>query len=320
MLKYIYPILLTIVLLSACQNEEKIIPPPEIFLKMPVDGFEFDTDSAELIEPIITYDIKSTYKWLEGSTEINDGKKDYLFENNPLGTYKYTFEVETPSGSDKMDITVHSLEINTFEEFKDFNDNGYFNSPEAGFHHFPPVHYPCEYDAATPSAWNGFAISKNASKTDSDSKGEFSVYGSSAADESKNFTIFKQVDGKTNYISFDEDESHVVKSIAVNNCTRTYLYMNTHFDKKGGLDYFKLTINGLDASGTKISGPVEVLLADYRPEQTAQKFLLSEWKVVELKELGSVNKLEFKLTSSHDINPESELPMYFCMDNLKISE
>ena len=322
MLKYIFlSLLILMIFISACENEEKIIPPPEIFLQIPEGGFDFDTDSVEIIEPKITYDINSLYSWFEDGNEIdNNGEKDYTFENRELGKYILTFAVETPYGDDTMDITVHSLDINTFEEFDNFNDDGYFNQPENGFHLFKYIQYPCEYIDESTDGWNGFAISELASTSDSETKGEFSVYSTSGADESDNFTIFKQVEDKSNNISFNDNEAHKVKSIAVNNCTRSYIYMSGGFNKKEGKDFFKLSINGLDESGSQISGPVEFLLADYRPEQTQDKYIIADWNTISLTELGLVHQLEFKLTSSRDDDPEFELPMYFCLDNLKVIE
>ncbi|WP_430815880.1 DUF4465 domain-containing protein [Carboxylicivirga sp. RSCT41] len=303
----------------SCKNEEKVIPAPEIYLQIPEGGFNFDTDSAEIIEPKITYDINSVYAWYENNTLFHD-EKDYTFENRPLGTYEFMFTVLTDSGDDTMNIKVHSLDINSFEEFDNFNDNDYFNSPTEGYHQFKYIQYPCIFDEAAPDDWSGFAISKNASTSDSSTKGEFSVYGKSAADDSDNFTIFKQVENISNTISFEDGQSHIVKSIAVNNCVRSYIYMQNGFNKKEGQDYFQLNIYGLDEAGTVLSGPKEVLLADYRPEVTAEKYILGEWLTVDLKELGSIRQLGFKLSSSRDDDAAFELPMYFCLDNLYIIE
>jgi len=301
-------------------NEEKEIPPPEIYLQMPEGGFDFDTDSVELIEPKITYDIKSTYAWFENDEQFHD-EKDYIFQNKELGSYEYKFTVETAYGSDVMDIMVHSLHINTFEEFDGLNDDGYFNSPEAGYHLFKEfVQYPCFYDANTSENWGGFALSDNTDKSDADIENEFSVYASSGADESDIFTVFKQVEGANYPITFSDGKSHKIKSIDVNNGTRSYLTMQSGFNKKEGQDYFLLSVNGHDASGAVISGPVEFLLADYRPEQTGDKYIISEWSKVDLTALGHVHQLSFTLSSSRDDDNEFDLPMYFCLDNLKIIE
>lgn len=319
MTKYSFIIVIVSLCILSCQNEEKVIPSPEIFLQIPEGGFDFDADSVEIIEPKITYDINSIYAWFENDNLFHE-EKDYTFENRALGTYEFQFTVLTDYGDDTMNITVHSLDINTFEEFDNFNDNGYFNSPAADYHQFKYIQYPCIYNEAAPDDWSGFALSENASTSDSSTKGEFSVYGKSAADDSDNFTIFKQADGVANNIRFADGQPHVIKSIAVNNCTRSYIYMQNGFNKKEGKDYFQLNISGLDQDGAIISGPVSVLLADYRPEITAAKYIISEWQKIDLRQLGLIHQVAFNISSSRDDEPEFELPMYFCLDNLQVIE
>ncbi len=319
MFKHLTILLISTLLLTACNNEEKVIPAPEIFIQMPDGGFDFDTDSVETISPQITYDINSQYAWYENDELIHDGRV-YTFKNRSLGKYEFMFTVLTPSGDDTLYVTAHSLDINSFEEFDGLNDDGYNNSPESGLHTFKYVEYPCAYDAAAPADWGGFALSDNTKKTDATVENEFSVYASSGADESDIFMMYKQQDGANLSINFNDGNAHVVKSIEVNNSTRSYLTMQSGFNKKEGKDYFLLSITGLDASGTVISGPVEFLLADYRPEATADKYIISEWSKVDLTELGAVNQLAFKLSSSRDDDAEFDLPMYFCLDNLKIIE
>ncbi len=321
MFKYSYILVLIVLAFFACDNNEKVIPPPEIFLQIPEGGFDFDIDSVEHIEPKITYDINSEYAWFEIEEQVEEQVSDKLiftFENRPLGEYNLKFTVVTPYGDDTIDIVAHSLDINGFDDFENLNDDGYFNSPTAGFHQFKYIQYTCQYDAATPADWAGFALSDNTQKTDATVDNEFSVYASSGADDSDVFMVYKQQEGSVFPVTFEDDQAHVVKSIEVNNSTRSYLTMQSGFSKKEGKDYYLLSISGLDASGTTISGPVEFLLADYRPELTGDKYIVSEWEKIDLTDLGSVHQLAFKLSSSRDEDEAFDLPMYFCLDNLKI--
>lgn len=317
MYRFLFLILFSAITFAACQIEEKVIPPPEIFMQIPDGGFDFDTDSVELIEPKITYDIKSEYIWKEKDVTFHT-EKIYEFKNRPLGTYLLNFTVTTPYGEDAMDITVNSLDINSYEEFKQLNDKGYYNNPESGYHQFKYVQYPCYYNSNAPEEWGGFALSDNTKKTDATVANEFSVYASSGADESEIFAVYKQLANQAFPVRFSDGNAHIVKSIEVNNSTRSYLTMQSGFNKKEGKDFYLLSITGLDAAGTKISGPVEFLLADYRPELTSDKYLVSEWKKIDLTELGAIHQLAFVLSSSRDDDPEFNMPMYFCLDNLKI--
>ncbi|WP_439185340.1 DUF4465 domain-containing protein [Carboxylicivirga taeanensis] len=319
MLKHIYIILCAALLTAACQNEEKVVPAPTIYLQVPEGGFDFDTDSVEVIEPKITYDINAEYAWYENGTLIQN-EKILTFENRSLGKYKFLFTVLTPTGDDTLSFTAHSMDINSFEEFKQLNDDGFYNSPESGFHQFKYVRYTCHFEAANPANWGGFALSNNTNKSDASTDNEFSVYANSGAEDSEIFMVYKQLADTNFSISFNDGNAHVVESIEVNNATRSYLAMNNNFNKKEGKDYFLLTINGLDATGTPVSQPVEFLLADYRPELTASKYIVTDWEEINLSQLGAVHQLTFNLSSSRDDDTTFEMPMYFCLDNLKISQ
>jgi len=316
--KLIYTIAITLLILGACTSEEKVIPAPEIFVQMPEGGFDFDVDSTEIIEPKITYDINGEYIWSENGSAFYY-EKIYNFKVDELGSHDYTFEVETPYGTDQMAIPVHALHINTFEEEEDkLNDNGYFNNPEAGYHEYKTyIRYPADYDAAQTENWSGFALSENTNKTDATINNEFSVYNSSGADESDLFTVFKESETIDHRISFHDGNTHTLKSVSVNNNTYTYLTILNGFDKKEGKDFVLLTITGYDAAGSETNN-IEFYLSDYRPTETAEKFIISEWNKLDLSSLGNVQSIGFKITSSVDDDPNFILPKYVCIDNLKV--
>lgn len=67
-------------------------------------------------------------------------------------------------------------------------------------------------------------------------------------------------------------------------------------------DYLLLTITGM--LGTKVTGTVEVKLIDGVE-------CIHEWKEVDITSLGSIDTIDFKLTSSRD-----DFPLYCCLDDL----
>ncbi len=82
-------------------------------------------------------------------------------------------------------------------------------------------------------------------------------------------------------------------------------------------DWFKLTVYAYH-QGQRSADSVEVYLADYRFSDTAQDTIYRGWKWVNLRPLGPVDSLEFRLSSS-DIGPFGvNTPLYFCMDDLTI--
>ena len=81
-------------------------------------------------------------------------------------------------------------------------------------------------------------------------------------------------------------------------------------------DWFKLTIEGLDASGASID-TVDFLLADYTD---ATGSIVSEWTFVDLSSLGSnVSQLAFSLSSTDNSYGYMNTPAYFAMDNLTVA-
>ena len=81
-------------------------------------------------------------------------------------------------------------------------------------------------------------------------------------------------------------------------------------------DWFKLTIEGLDASGSSID-TVDFLLADYTG---ATGTIVSDWTWVDLSSLGSnVSQLAFSLSSTDNGTWGMNTPNYFAMDDLTIA-
>jgi hypothetical protein len=80
-------------------------------------------------------------------------------------------------------------------------------------------------------------------------------------------------------------------------------------------DFFILTISGLDASEV-VTGSVEFVLADYRFEDNADDYIVTDWSWVDLSSLGSVSGLAFSLASSDTGGGFINTPAYFAMDDL----
>jgi hypothetical protein len=120
-----------------------------------------------------------------------------------------------------------------------------------------------------------------------------------------------------------EDESQVA-GFYITNTTYAYYSMleGDEFCKKFGgdsgsdPDYFKLTVEGYDNSGSK-KGEVHFYLADFRDSDNSKDYIVDEWKWVDLSSLGKVKKLKFLLSSTDNGNYGMNTPAYFAMDNLK---
>lgn len=87
---------------------------------------------------------------------------------------------------------------------------------------------------------------------------------------------------------------------------------NSYGGQFGDGDYFKLIINGYDASQT-LTGSVEVVLADYR---NGLRFILDQWKTVSLLGLGDATSLKFDFYSTDSDQYGPRTPTYVAVDNL----
>ena len=78
-------------------------------------------------------------------------------------------------------------------------------------------------------------------------------------------------------------------------------------------DWFLLTITG--KLGGALTETVEFYLADYRSDEDS---IVDDWTWVDLSSLGTVDTLEFGLTSSDTGNFGMNVPAYFAMDSMDV--
>ncbi len=123
----------------------------------------------------------------------------------------------------------------------------------------------------------------------------------------------------------------VIQSIDITNTTYAYLSMrdgdsfgkqfgspngaNGQPDGTNGEDWFKLTFTGLDEN-SQTTGTVDFYLADFRFADSTQDYLIDTWNTVDLSSLGSIQFLNFELSSSDVGNFGMNTPAYFALDNL----
>ncbi len=85
-------------------------------------------------------------------------------------------------------------------------------------------------------------------------------------------------------------------------------------------DWFKIQFIGVTEDG-KVSAPVEAYLADYRSEKESERYILNEWKMVDLKPLtvnGPVKYIYIQMASSDSGQWGMNTPAYFAIDGLQV--
>jgi hypothetical protein len=120
---------------------------------------------------------------------------------------------------------------------------------------------------------------------------------------------------------------HQVYGMYVTNTAFDYLSMKfgDHFAKKfGGTtgtdpDWFRLTVSGW-YQGALLTDSIQFYLADFRSADTAQHYILKNWKFMNLLSLGNVDSLFFAFSSSDTGVNGLNTPAYFALDNFMTTD
>lgn len=173
--------------------------------------------------------------------------------------------------------------------------------------------------------WAGWGYSQMTDTTTPGFGNQYSAIPGSGASGSATYGVAFTAGGtpqaETSRITFDQPVSLI--EAALTNTTYAALSMRDGdgFAKQfGGAsgsdpDYFLLTITGRDAADA-ITGSLEFALADYRFANDALDYIVLEWVLVDLSDLGTVTALEFELASSDNGQFGMNTPSYFALDDL----
>ena len=220
-------------------------------------------------------------------------------------------------------VDFEDLPLNPGQHFYNGEDgSGGFVSQQVEFvNTFNPVY----------GSWSGWSYSR---ETDNHSPGftnQYSAYPGGGASESEKYGVaFSSLNGGGvgSYPEIFLPPGKIPHSIKVTNTTYAALSMldGDAFSKKFGgptgdaPDWFRLSVIGLDAAREPV-GEVEHYLADYRPTNPAEDYVLDVWQKVDLRPLASreVAILQMQLHSS-DTGPFGmNTPAYFAADDLVLT-
>lgn len=171
-------------------------------------------------------------------------------------------------------------------------------------------------------SWGGFAGFAVSNRTDTTTPGfgnQYSTIAGGGAGGSESYGVFY-----ASSLNIVLPSPSALVGAQITNTTYAGLSMLNgdpfakQFGGTTGLDpdYFRLIIEGLDASGAS-TGTVEFMLADYTAPGTADDYVVDDWTFVDLSSLGVVSRLAFAFESS-DVHPEFGIntPTYFAIDDL----
>lgn len=205
----------------------------------------------------------------------------------------------------------------SFESFE-IPSRGYLNGDErVSFYSDGGLVFPVNYN----TMWNfwsgGFAISN---KKDRNTPGYTNLY--SAGTGSGVFGSEQYAIGQNN-AKIRLDNKGLLSGLYVTNTTYAIKSMENgdQFAKKfGGAsgvdpDWFLLSVIGFESGAAK-SDTIRFYLADFRSSEPSRDYILKTWRWLDLSKLGSVDSIQFKLTSSDVGSSGMNTPAFFAIDNV----
>jgi len=173
--------------------------------------------------------------------------------------------------------------------------------------------------------WSGWAISNKTDVTTPGFTNQYSCIAGSGVNGSSAYAV-TFVNQNCLLSTVNAAESGVVNGFYINNSTYTYLSMQDGdaFAKKFGgeegtdPDFLYVTIK---EKGDRDKGDsLNVFLADFRSDNSADDYILDEWTYVDLTIFENVDTLTFEMHSSDVGAFGINTPTYFCMDNMETAD
>lgn len=173
------------------------------------------------------------------------------------------------------------------------------------------------YDIGFGGFWTaGWAYSKTNDTTSGDYLNLYASYANKGAGNSSNYAVGQ------NFNNFKVNQN-TLQGLYISNSTYAALSMKNGdaFAKKFGgttgndSDWFKLTVNAYK-NGILKTEKVDFYLADFRFTDNTQDYIVKDWTYLNLLPLGSLDSLQFTLTSSDTGQFGMNTPAFFCVDNI----
>lgn len=212
-----------------------------------------------------------------------------------------------------IDFETFDLPIDTFDNGSDLSGGFELNPLLLENNFIPDPNFP---------SWSGWSISTMRDDTTRGFTNQYSAISASGFNGSGTYGVSF---GATNQLKFADNQSRAFQEIYVNNGTYAYysILEGDQFARKFGgetgeePDFFLLTIKGWK-DGLLTEDSIDFYLADYRFENNAEDYIISEWTPIDLSSLQEVDSLEFTLTTTVFNNFGPATPFYFCIDQIQL--
>ena len=215
----------------------------------------------------------------------------------------------------------HAQSVANFEAYN-LSEGEYINGADGsgGFRN-GDIFLPNEYNSDF-MAWSGWAISAVTDVTTPGFTNQYSAIPGGGYNGSGHYAVTYAF-GNNNIKLTGEAAGKTMPGMYITNNTYSYYSMKDGdaFSKKfGGItgndaDYFLLTIKAYH-NGLISNDSIDFYLADYRFLDNTKDYIVDTWEWVDISELGSVDSLTFRLSSSDTGIFGMNTPAYFCTDNV----
>lgn len=315
-------ILFTTALISSiygCADNESEVPAPTIYFASS-GSYEIALTDTLTLSPKITYDRNSTYQWIRNG-EIVSTTLEYEFIPDRLTDYKLSFIVDNTNGSDTFDVSisvVEHIDFGTFNNFSVPTKSGLYMLPDTLENFITNNAIFSNAINSDTTMWGGFAFSNRTSTTTT-----LSTSAIGCAYTTTSSTAYMAVSCYSPGAIVTFNNQYTIKSLDITSDNFAYLVSKFGYVAADSSvivnspkvhDYVTLHLIGLDSNGNSVSEATYELV-DCRFDNPAKYTRLTEWKTIDLKSLGTIYGLAFKIESSID-----NFPPFFCIDNLKLQE
>ncbi len=215
----------------------------------------------------------------------------------------------------------HATTIITYEDI-DLGSQGYVNNvtySSSGVTHTNSFN-------ATWGSWSGFAISNNTNTTlSSFVPNEYISHAGGAASGAQFAVGYVSSSTSTRLVFGTPTDMTGYGAMFTNTRAAANSMLNGDaFAKKFGgtsgndADWFLLTVHGLN--GGSATGSAQLYLADFRFTDNRMDFILNTWTHLDFTPLGTVDEIQFSLSSSDVGDFGMNTPAYFAMDQFVVPE
>lgn len=266
--------------------------------------------------------IRKDWDWLDLSALADADSLEFFLESSDNGDWG----MNTPAFFCLDDFTLADtsatqlLTVAGFEEVQLLLDDAWNGKPLEPFRGFARgnAFFNNSYNTTWDFWSSGFSLSNVVDTTTPGYTNQYAARAGKGVNGSDHYLVGT---GGAKVLLTGAAAGKAVNGFYVTNSTYAYLSMKNgdQFGKKfGGIsgtdpDYFELIVRSHKDGA--VTDSVVVALADFRPLNSSEDYILDTWKWVDLLPLGNVDSLSFAFRSS-DVGPNGmNTPAYFCMDD-----